>query len=190
MRKISLLMAAISALMISCSAPYYPEYVPVISLGASTNNLICEKEEGIASLSVLSNTDYTATLVSGNDWVRFAEEDPAVRNGHGNDVLEFVINANNHDKRVAELVLAVGDTRRVSRLSRRVASMITSIFTRMIRPISLLLWITPVCRLVLKVAISNCDCTLLASISSSRFLLITILQLAVHRSRTRLSTSL
>ena len=119
MRKISLLIAAVSALMISCSSPYYPEYVPVISLGASTNNLICEKEEGIASLSVLSNTDYTATLVSGNDWVRFAEEDPAVRNGHGNDVLEFVINANNHDKRVAELVLAVGDYKKSIKIKQK-----------------------------------------------------------------------
>ena len=119
MRKISLLIAAVSALMISCSSPYYPEYVPVISLGASTNNLICESEEGIASLSILSNTDYTATLVSGNDWLRFADEESFVRNGHGNDVLEFVINANNHDKRVAELVLAVGDYKKSIKIKQK-----------------------------------------------------------------------
>lgn len=112
MRKISFLIAAVSAFMISCSSPYYPEYVPVVSLGASTNNLICESEESVVSLNVLSNTDYTATLESGHEWIRFADEESFVRHGNGNEAINFVLTANNHDKRATKLVLAVGDYRR------------------------------------------------------------------------------
>lgn len=119
MRKITLLIAAVSALMASCSTPYYPEYVPVISLGASTNNLICESEDGVTSLNVLANTNYTATLVSGHDWLRFADEESFVREGTGNGAIEFVHKANNHDKRVATLILAVGDYQREIKIKQK-----------------------------------------------------------------------
>ncbi len=119
MRKISFLIAAVSAFMISCSSPYYPEYVPVVSLGASTAELICEREEGIASLNILANTEYTATLDSDQGWLRFADEESFVRHGKGNGDIQFVHSANNHDKRVATLVLAVGDYTRTIKIKQK-----------------------------------------------------------------------
>ncbi len=117
MRKIlTVLIVATSALLASCSSPYYPEYVPIISLGASTDNLLCEKEEGVVTLNVLSNVEYTATLQSGRDWLRFADFDSFTITGKGNDVIRFEHIANNHDKRVAYLVLSAQGYERVIKI--------------------------------------------------------------------------
>lgn len=119
MRKLSFLIVAVSAFMISCSSPYYPVYVPVVSLGASTAELICEKEEGVASLNILSNTEYTATLNADQGWLRFADGDSFVYHGKGNGDINLVHLANNHDKRVATLVLAAGDYTRTIKIKQK-----------------------------------------------------------------------
>lgn len=106
MRKIFGIIVAASALFASCSSPYYPEYVPVVSLGASTSNLICESEEGSCSLNVISNVEYTATIISGTEWLSFKHVAGTTYSGSGYGVLEFNHRANNHDKRVARLVLS------------------------------------------------------------------------------------
>ena len=106
MRKIFGIIVAVSAFLASCTSPYYPEYVPVVSLGASTSALVCETEAGSASLKVISNVDYTATLISGTEWLNFADTPEAIRYGSGNTVLVFNHKKNNADKRVAYLVLA------------------------------------------------------------------------------------
>lgn len=111
MKKIFGIIVAVSAFMASCSSPYYPEYVPIVSLGASTSALVCENTDSSCSLNVISNVEYTATIISGEEWLSFADTKSLTRKGFGNSVLVFNHRANNHDKRVARLVLAA-DTRR------------------------------------------------------------------------------
>lgn len=111
MKKIFGIVVAVSAFLASCSSPYYPEYVPVVSLGANTSALVCEVEEGSASLNVISNVEYTASIISGSEWLSFADTESSVRTGNGNTVLVFNHRKNNDDKRVAYLVLAA-ETRR------------------------------------------------------------------------------
>ena len=111
MKKIFGIVVAVSAFLASCSSPYYPEYVPVVSLGANTSALVCEVEEGSASLNVISNVEYTASIISGSEWLSFADTESSVRTCNGNTVLVFNHRKNNEDKRVAYLVLAA-ETRR------------------------------------------------------------------------------
>lgn len=108
MKKIFVTILALSALFVSCSAPYYPEYVPIISLGAHTSDLVCESDENQCSLNVISNVEYEATIVSGMEWLSFADTDAVSRKGSGNDVLVFNHLANKHSKRVAILSLQSG----------------------------------------------------------------------------------
>ena len=110
---------AISALMASCFSPYYPEYVDIISLGANTDTIVCENGEGEVSLSILSNVEYTATLETGTEWLRFADTESAVRVGNGNESIDFVHMANNHDKRVANLVIEAGNVKRLVRIKQK-----------------------------------------------------------------------
>ena len=81
MKKIFGIVVAVSAFLASCSSPYYPEYVPVVSLGANTSALVCENVEGSSSLNVISNMEYTATIISGTEWLSFADTDSSVRTG-------------------------------------------------------------------------------------------------------------
>lgn len=111
MKKIFVIILAVSAFMASCSSPYYPEYVRVVSLGANTSSLMCENTEGEVELSVLSNVEYTATLISGSEWLSFKDTEGVTRIGNGNSIIEFVHKQNNNGKRVARLVLSA-DARR------------------------------------------------------------------------------
>lgn len=111
MKKIFGLIIAVSAIMASCSSPYYPEYVPVISLGANTSKHICDKEEGESSINIISNVEYTATIISGYEWLSFVDSDTNVYTGRNNTVLGFYRRANNNDKRVARVVLESGSRR-------------------------------------------------------------------------------
>lgn len=108
MKKIFVTILALAALFVSCSSPYYPEYVPVVSLGAHTDNLVCESDENQCSLNVISNVEYEATIVSGMEWLSFADTKSLSRKGSGNGVLVFKHLANNNDKRVAILTLQSG----------------------------------------------------------------------------------
>ena len=111
MKKIFGIIVAVSAFLASCSSPYYPEYVKIVSLGATTSSLICEREEGAAKLNVYSNVEYTATITSGSEWLSFADTEGEVRTGNGNTVLVFNHLQNNNEKRVAYLVLAAENRR-------------------------------------------------------------------------------
>lgn len=111
MKKIFGIVVAVSAFLASCSSPYYPEYVPVVSLGANTSALVCESVEGSSSLNVISNVEYTATIISGTEWLSFADAEGDVRVGNGNTVLVFNHLKNNHVKRVAYVVLAAESRR-------------------------------------------------------------------------------
>lgn len=119
MKKIFGIIAVASAFLASCSSPYYPEYVPTVSLGANTSALVCENVEGTSSLNVISNMNYTATIISGSEWLSFAETDGLVYNGWGNTVLKFNHLANNHDKRVARVVLAAESRRDTIKIKQR-----------------------------------------------------------------------
>ena len=119
MKKIFGSVVAVSAFLASCSSPYYPEYVPVVALGANTSALVCESEEGTASLNVISNVEYTATIISGDEWLSFADTESLTRVGNGNSVLVFNHRANNHDKRVARLVLAAESRRDTIRIKQK-----------------------------------------------------------------------
>lgn len=111
MKKIIVMILSFAAFLASCSSPYYPEYRPVVSLGASTSALVVENDENTCTLNVISNMEYTASIISGTEWLSFTDTDSTVRRGNGNTVLEFKHLANNHDKRVAYMVLAA-ETRR------------------------------------------------------------------------------
>lgn len=104
------MLLSVSAFVVSC-VPYYPEYVTVVSLGASTDDVIVGNEEGTCSFNVISNIDYEALIVDGETWLSFADIDGTVRKGTGNGVLTFNFRANNHARRVARVVLAA-ETRR------------------------------------------------------------------------------
>ncbi len=108
MKKIYVTILALSALFVSCSSPYYPEYIPIISLGAHTSDLVCESDENQCSLNVISNVEYEATITSGGEWLTFADTDALSRKGKGNGVLVFNHLANKNDKRVAVLTLQSG----------------------------------------------------------------------------------
>ena len=106
MKKIYVLILAAAAFVVSCSSPYYPEYVPIIALGISADDVVCESEEGNCSVSVISNVEYDATIVSGQEWLSFADTDALTRKGNGNSVLNFKYFQNNNDKRVAHVVVS------------------------------------------------------------------------------------
>ena len=111
MKKIFGIILVASAFFASCSSPYYPEYIRVVALGASTSNLICENTEDYCELSVLSNVEYEATIISGSEWLSFADTDALTRVGKGNGVIEFKHLQNNNVKRVARLVLSADERR-------------------------------------------------------------------------------
>ena len=119
MKKIFVIILAVSAFMASCSSPYYPEYVRVVSLGASTSNLICENTEDYCSLSVISNVEYDATLISGTEWLSFADTDATSIKSSGNGILEFKHLQNNNVKRVAHLVLSADARRDTIRIKQK-----------------------------------------------------------------------
>jgi hypothetical protein len=110
MKKIFVTILAVAALA-SCSSPYYPEYRPVVALGAETSNLIVENTEDICRLAIISNVEYDATIISGSEWLSFADTEGVVRKGYRNEAVEFKHLQNNSAKRVACLVLSA-DTRR------------------------------------------------------------------------------
>lgn len=84
---------------------YVTQMFQIISLGASTSNLICENTDGSCELNVISNVEYTATIVSGHEWLCFANTSALTYTGNGNGTLVFNHRANNNNKRVARLVL-------------------------------------------------------------------------------------
>ena len=111
MKKIFVIVFAVSAFLASCTSPYYPEYRPIIALGADTSNLICEYTEDYQTLRVISNVEYEATIVSGSEWLKFTDTDAVTRKGSGNGDIEFKHLQNNNAKRVAHLVLSAGSRR-------------------------------------------------------------------------------
>ena len=108
MKKIYVLILAVAAFVVSCSSPYYPEYVPIIALGISADDVVCEATEGDCTVSVISNVEYDATIISGCEWLSFADTDAYTRKGNGNSVLKFKHFQNNNDKRVARVVVSSG----------------------------------------------------------------------------------
>ena len=111
MKKIFGFILAASAFLASCSSPYYPEYHRVVALGAETSNLVVENTEDFCKLSIISNVEYDATIISGSEWLSFADTEGTVRSSKGNGVIEFKHMQNNNQKRVARLVLSA-DARR------------------------------------------------------------------------------
>lgn len=111
MKKIFGIILAVSACLASCSSPYYPEYRPVVALGAETSSLVCENTEDYCRLSIISNVEYKAELISGYEWLSFADTEGPIRMGSGNEAVEFKHMQNNNDKRVARLVLSCGERR-------------------------------------------------------------------------------
>ena len=72
MKRIFVIILAVSAFLASCSSPYYPEYVRVVSLGANTSSLMCENTEGetkrdykevAATLSFLDTVELTCSVI-------------------------------------------------------------------------------------------------------------------------------
>lgn len=119
MRKIFVTILVVAASLASCSAPYYPEYVPIVALGANTSNLVCENTEDECSLHVISNVEYKATIISGSEWLSFADTEEFVRVGKGNETIVFNHRVNNHGKRVARLVLSAESRRDTIRIKQK-----------------------------------------------------------------------
>ena len=111
MKKIFGIILGVSAFLASCSSPYYPEYRPVVALGAETSNLVCENTEDYCKLAIIANVEYDATIISGSEWLSFVDTKGTVRRGKGNEAVEFKHLQNNNDKRVARLVLSADNRR-------------------------------------------------------------------------------
>ena len=111
MKKIFVMILAVSAYLASCTSPYYPEYHPIIALGAETSNVVLESDENFCKLAIISNVEYDATIISGSEWLSFADTEGTVRVGSGNEHVEFKHLQNNNNKRVARLVLSAGARR-------------------------------------------------------------------------------
>lgn len=118
MKKIFVMILAVAALA-SCSSPYYPEYRPIVSLGASTSNVVLENTEDFCKLSIISNVEYDATIISGSEWLSFADTEGTVRVGNRNEAVEFKHLQNNNNKRVAYLVLSAGERRDTIRFKQK-----------------------------------------------------------------------
>ena len=118
MKKIFVMILAVAALA-SCSSPYYPEYRPIVSLGASTSNVVLENTEDFCKLSIISNVEYDATIISGSEWLSFADTEGTVRVGNCNEAVEFKHLQNNNNKRVAYLVLSAGERRDTIRFKQK-----------------------------------------------------------------------
>ena len=119
MKKIFGFILAATAFLASCSSPYYPEYHRVVALGAETSSLVCENTEDFCRLSIIANVEYDATIISGSEWLSFADTEGVVRTGKGNEIIEFKHMQNNNDKRVARLVLAVDSRRDTIRIKQK-----------------------------------------------------------------------
>ena len=124
MKKIFVTLLAFAAMFSSCSSPYYPEYHDIVALGVeSTSNSICDYSEGDYALSILSNMPYEATIISGHEWLKFKDTDSNVRQGNGNEVVNFHYFQNNNVKRMARLVLSAKsrrDTIKIKQLGREI----------------------------------------------------------------------
>ncbi len=111
MKKIFVTILAVSACLASCTSPYYPEYRPVVALGAETSAVVLENTEDFCKVAIISNVEYDATIISGSEWLSFADTEGVVRVGSGNEHVEFKHLQNNNNKRVAQLVLSAGERR-------------------------------------------------------------------------------
>ena len=118
MKKIFVTILAVAALA-SCSSPYYPEYHSIVSLGAETSNLIVENTEDFCKLAIISNVEYDATIISGSEWLSFADTEGTLRKGYGSESVVFKHFANQNEKRVARLVLASGARRDTIRIKQK-----------------------------------------------------------------------
>lgn len=119
MKKIFVVILSVSACLASCTSPYYPEYRPIVALGAETSNLVVENTEDVCKLAIISNVEYNATIISGSEWLSFADTEGTVRTGYGNEAVMFKHMQNNNEKRVARLVLASGARRDTIRIKQK-----------------------------------------------------------------------
>lgn len=115
MKKILSIMFIAAACCTSCIEGYVhddADYVDLIALGAVEKEMICEVGAGNCAFNVLTNCDYNATIISGQNWASFADTDQFDTQRTVNDkVLVFDYKANNAGPRVAKVVLAAGTRR-------------------------------------------------------------------------------
>ncbi len=112
MKKISVIILALSAFALSCTTPYYPEYHRLVSLGAYTGgDVVIEREAGEFSFPVISNVEYEARIISGETWLSFADADGLSVHKSGNTTLYFKHNKVSEGPRVARVVLSADNRR-------------------------------------------------------------------------------
>ena len=115
MKKILSIIAIAAACCASCIDGYVYDdahYAEHVSLGATEKEIICEPTEGTCVFNVLTNCDYEASIISGENWTSFADTDLLSTKRTVNDkVLTFDYKANNAGNRVAKIVLAAGNRR-------------------------------------------------------------------------------
>ena len=106
MKKILVIILAFSAFAISCTTPYYPEYVRLVSLGAYTGDVILEREAGESSFAVASNVEYEARIISGETWLSFADAEGMSVRKSGNSTIFLKYKKVAEGPRLARIVLS------------------------------------------------------------------------------------
>ena len=100
-------MALVALSLAFASCRYHEQaFVDVVELGAAQKSLEVPSYGGDCTCVVFSNKEYTATIISGENWLSFADSDALERSCAGSGQLTFHYRDNNTGKRMARIVLA------------------------------------------------------------------------------------
>jgi hypothetical protein len=115
MKNIFIFLVATLLLCVSCKEGFIyddGDHVNLVSLGAMEKSLECEPSAGTCSFNVLTNCDYEAQIIKGEEWISFYNGGGTILPLTANDkVLNINYQANSAGPRIARVVL-VADTRR------------------------------------------------------------------------------
>lgn len=88
------------------------QYEPDIKLGAKEKTVECWETYGACSFDVVSNCEYTARIVKGEEWLCFEDDkDASELSFKGSRTLELAYTANRGYRRSGCVVLTVGERR-------------------------------------------------------------------------------
>ena len=83
-----------------------PAFIDVVEMGAAEKSQIVPRYGGDCTFDVYSTVPYDATIISGNNWLSFAQSEASQTHHEGSGVLHFHYRDNNEGKRVAYVVLS------------------------------------------------------------------------------------
>lgn len=94
--------------LVACTALDDAQYADDIKLGAKVKLVECLDNYGQCSFDVVANCPYSATIVKGDDWLSFTENDASTISLKGHTTLTLSYTSNRGYRRTGRLVLSSG----------------------------------------------------------------------------------